>query len=72
MKWGNAKFKLGYEFAVELVKPDDFCEVTDSLWLGPVFKELMLCHGGMVSIRTNVYPNKFKVLQKDVTLLQAQ
>ena len=41
-KVGQSKFKLRYELAVELGKPNDFCNVMDSLWLGPVFKDFML------------------------------
>jgi hypothetical protein len=55
-----------------LRETNNFFNITDNLGLGPVFKELMLRHGGVIAIQTHVNPNKFKVLGKDVTFTKAE
>ncbi len=60
------------EFAVELCKPVNFCNILDELRLRPVFKKLMLWHGRTISVWTDINTNKLEMLGKDATLAQAQ
>jgi hypothetical protein len=57
---------------MELHEANNFCDITDNLRLGPVFEELMLRHGGAVAIRTNIDPNEFEALGKDMTFTKAE
>ncbi len=64
-KGGDLKLKLRDEFAVELCKTDNLCNVPDNFWLRPVYKKMMFRHGRTISVRTNVNPNKFKTFGKE-------
>jgi hypothetical protein len=72
VKWSNAKFELRNELAVELCKTNNLGNILDNFRLRPVFKKLMLRHGGAISVQANVDPNEFEAFGKDVTFMQAQ
>ena len=71
-KWCNSNLKLRNEFAIELPKTNNLGDIIDSLRLRPVFKELMLRHGGTIAVQTNIDPNKFKAFGKDMTFEKAE
>jgi hypothetical protein len=59
-KWGNSKLKLRDELAVELGKPNNFCNILENFWLRPVFKELMLRHSRTIAVGTNIDSDKIQ------------
>jgi hypothetical protein len=71
-KWCNLKLKLMNEFAVDLRKTNNLCNITDNFRLRPVFKELMLTHSGAIAVQTNIDTNEFKAFGKGMTFKKAE
>ena len=60
------------EFAVEDVKPNKAGDIIDEFGSIPCFDELMLGHGGSVSIVSDIDTKKLDTLREEVALLKTQ